>query len=579
MNNLPMRTATGAAALWMAVAFAQGAGMAQQPAARPPDGPLAFGGFVARFAEGGALTLNGPGWPKFDGTWTQEGDALVLAAATPPRGCETPGRYRLRVEGTRLSLAVLDDGCQPRRMILDRSTWRPAGEANVMPERRIARQVAPDAPAWPVAASAEGSWPSFRGPRASGVADGQSLPDEWDGKSGRNVLWRVPLPGLAHSSPVVWGSRVFVTTAISGRPGATFRPGLYGDGDASDDESSHQWVIQAIDARTGKPIWQRTAHEGPPRQKRHIKSTYASATPATNGRVVVASFGSEGVYAYDVDGNFRWSVDLGRLDVGAYDIPTFEWGTASSPLIWNDLVFLQCDTQLDSFLIALKADTGETVWKTERDELPSWGTPNVIDGPSGPELVTNASNAIRAYDPRTGAELWRVGPSSKITAPTPVGAGGLIVVASGRAPERPIFVVRAGSRGDLTLPPGETRSATVAWSWQGRGSYMPTPLIYGGIVYVLGNNGVFDAYDLASGAEIYRARAPHLGSGFSASPVAADGKIYIAGEDGDLVVLRAGREFTHIATNPMGELIMATPALSGGVMYVRTVSSLFAIGR
>jgi outer membrane protein assembly factor BamB len=215
---------------------------------------------------------------------------------------------------------------------------------------------------------------------------------------------------------------------------------------------------------------------------------------------------------------------------------------------------------------------------TMRDELPSWGSPTVAMTAGGAELVTNASNFIRGYDARTGRELWRLGGSSRITAPTPIVADGLIVVASGRAPERPIFAVRPGSRGDLTLPPERTSSAAVAWSWIARGSYMPTPLAYDGLLYVLANNGVLDAYEIATGREVYRQRLPLVGSGFSASPVAADGKIYLSNEDGEMLVVRAGRTFEHIATNSMGELLMATPALSGGVMYVRGASSLFAIG-
>ena len=270
---------------------------------------------------------------------------------------------------------------------------------------------------------------------------------------------------------------------------------------------------------------------------------------------------------------------MGRLDLGAYDIPTYEWGSASSPVIWNNLVILQCDTQDDSFMMALDAATGKTVWKTERDEIPSWGTPTVALTSSGPELVANASNYIRGYDPRTGKELWRLGRSSKITAPTPIFADNMFVVVSGRAPERPIFVVRAGARGDLTLPEGKTNSAAVAWSRTGRGSYMPTPLVYGGILYVLANNGLLDAYDLRTGEEIYRQRLPLVGSGFSASPIASDGKLYFSNEDGEILVIAAGRSFTHVATNSMGEMLMATPALSDGVMYVRSSKSLFAIGR
>jgi outer membrane protein assembly factor BamB len=286
------------------------------------------------------------------------------------------------------------------------------------------------------------------------------------------------------------------------------------------------------------------------------------------------------LHAYDVNGAPLWTVDLGRMDVGAYDIPTFEWGTASSPIIWNGLVILQVDTQADSFLIGVKAETGETVWKTPREELPSWGTPTVAETASGPVLVTNASNFIRGYDPRTGRELWKLGGSSKITAPTPIFADGLFVVASGRAPERPIFVVRPErAKGNITLGSGATSNDAVAWSKTNRGSYMPTPLAYKGILYVLANNGQFDAYDLETGTEIYRQRLSTVGNGFSASPVAADDKIYLANEDGDIIVVRAGRTFEQLALNSMGELVMATPALSRGVMYVRTVRRLIAIGR
>lgn len=418
-----------------------------------------------------------------------------------------------------------------------------------------------------------GNWPSFRGPAASGVAEKQNLPDRWDGAKGENLLWKTSIPGLAHSSPIVWGDRIFLTSAISGRPRATFRPGLYGDGDASDDRTSQRWMMYAVAKTSGKILWERVAYEGVPVDKRHIKSTYASSTPATDGRVVVAWFGSQGVAAYDVNGNFLWKRDLGRVDAGAYDLPSYEWGTASSPIIWNGLVILQCDGQKDSFIVALRAQTGEVVWKTSRDELPSWGTPTVVETASGPELVTNASNYIRAYDPRSGKELWRLGGSSKITAPTPIAGDGLIVVASGRAPERPIFAVRPGARGDIT------NSKAVAWSYTGRGSYMPTPLIYRGLLYVLNNNGIFDAYNLKTGEEVYRERLPYVGSGFSASPVAADGKIYLSSEDGEMIVIAAGPTYRHIATNSIGDLLMATPALSDGVMYVRSQSSLLAIGR
>jgi outer membrane protein assembly factor BamB len=193
--------------------------------------------------------------------------------------------------------------------------------------------------------------------------------------------------------------------------------------------------------------------------------------------------------------------------------------------------------------------------------------------------VTNASNFVRGYDPRTGKELWRIGKSSKITAPTPIFADGLWVIASGRAPERPIFVVKPDAAGDLTLADGETSNAGVAWAKNQRGPYMPTPLAYKGVLYVLANNGLFDAIDLQTGKDIYRQRLPDVGSGFSASPVAADGKIYLSSEDGEILVIAAGPVFSHVATNSMDDLLMATPALSDGVMYVRTTTNLFAIGQ
>lgn len=422
-------------------------------------------------------------------------------------------------------------------------------------------------------------WSSFRGDRAAGVAEGQGLPEKWDGSKGVNIKWKTQIPGLAHSSPIVWGDLVFLTTAISSRGGDRFRPGLYGDGTAAGDRSSHQWKLYAIDKNTGKTLWEQTAYEGEPREKRHMKASYANSTPATDGRYVVAFFGSQGLYAYDVKGRLAWKKDLGVLNAGAYDAPDYEWGTASSPIIYKDLVIVQCDTQTGSFLLATNIKNGNTVWKVNREELPSWGTPTIYPGKDRVELITNASNFIRGYDPKTGKELWRLGGSSKITAPTPVFSGDLIVVASGRRPEAPIFVIRAGAVGDITLPDGQSASKDIAWSKKARGSYMPTPLIYGNYLYVLNNQGLLDCYDLKTGAEIYRERIPHHGSGFSASPVAADGKIYLPSEDGDMFVVKAGPKFEILATNPMGELLMATPAISAGTMFVRAQQHLFAIGR
>lgn len=422
-------------------------------------------------------------------------------------------------------------------------------------------------------------WPSFRGPNASGVAEGQNLPDRWNAETGENIRFKVEIPGLAHSSPMIWGDRLFLTTAVSSDPDASFKPGLYGSGEASADRSVQEWLVLCLDKNNGQLLWQRTAIRGTPKDKRHIKSTYANATPATDGKIVVALFGSEGLYAYTVTGELLWKKDLGRLDVGAYDLPSYEWGSASSPIIYDGKVYVQCDQQHGSYVLAADLRTGETMWKTERDELPSWGTPTIYPDQKRAELITNGSKFIRSYDPATGQELWRLSGSSKITAPTPVFADGLIIVASGRAPERPIFAIRAGADGDITLRDGETSNRSVAWSKTRRGGYMPTPLIYRGLVYVLNNDGLLGCYDLPTGTERYVERIPQRSFGFSASPVAADGKLYLAGEDGLVFVVEAGASLKLIATNPIGEPLMATPALSGGVLYLRGSKHLFAIGK
>jgi outer membrane protein assembly factor BamB len=550
----------------------------QAAAAKPfPVGPLVAGTTNVVFAPDGSFTLTGFELPRLTGTYKTTGNEIELVLSPAPANCTESGKYRFTVEGRRVSFTRISDTCPARWWVFDDSTWLPPGEKFVAPPRRIVTTNAATRRPLPRRTSSQGSWPSFRGTEAAGVGDGQKLPDAWNVERGENILWKTDIPGLAHSSPVVWGDTVFVATAVSSAKDASFRPGLYGAGDPSEDRSRHQWKIIAINKKTGAILWDRTAVDAVPIDKRHIKSTYASATPATDGRVVVASFGSQGVFAYDVHGNFRWKVDYGRAHLGAYNVVSLEWGPASSPFIWNDLVLVQVDTHTDSFLMALNIDDGRMVWKVDRDELPSWGTPTVATTPAGPVLVTNASNFVRAYDPLTGKELWRIGKSSKITAPTPIFAEGLFVIASGRAPERPIFVVKPSARGDITLKDGETSSANVAWS-NGKGSYMPTPLAYQGLLYVLANGGIFDAYDLQTGKEIYRQRLPLIGSGYSASPIAADGKIYLSNEDGDMLVVAAGATFSHISTNAMGDLLMATPALSDGVMYVRGSKRLVAIG-
>ena len=423
------------------------------------------------------------------------------------------------------------------------------------------------------------NWPSFRGFHASGISEGPALPEKFDGRTGEGILFKTRIPGLAHSSPIVWKNRLFLTTAVSSEAEASFKPGLYGSGEASTDRSVHEWLILCHDKRTSKLLWKRSAKKGRPKDKRHLKATYANSTPATDGKHVVAFFGSEGLFAYSTEGDFLWKKDLGRLDVGAYDLPSYEWGSAGSPVIHDGKVILQCDSQGESFITALDVRNGRTVWKTARDELPSWGTPTVVPGGKRTQVVANGSNFIRGYDLETGKELWRLGGSSKITAPTPVFADGLIVVASGRAPERPIFAIREGASGDLTLKEDDRESEFVVWSHVKRGPYMPTPLIYRGKVHILNNGGIFACYDLKSGTELSRRRIPHRAFGFSASPVATNGRIYLPGEDGVVFEMKTGDDPNLVAVHEMGEPLMASPALSEGVMYLRGQKHLFAVGK
>ena len=549
-----------------------------------PSGRLMFRASSLEFRPEGTFevhtVLEGFGSVRATGTWKSrpgaieltaydvvEGAAFLKAMAVPLAGCETAGQYRFEVNGKQLRLAVIADACVPRLMFFDRTRWAPPGEPNVAPPRTVTRTMFDAKVRLPRAGDRSGSWPSFRGPQAAGTADEQNLPDRWNVGTGENILWRTGIPGLAHSSPIVWGDRLFVTSAISSRGGATYKIGPYGGGDSSDDTSSHQWVLYALDTASGRIVWQKTAYEGSPRDKRHVKSTYASSTPATDGRVVVAWFGSQGLHAYTMDGTPLWKVDLGRVSVGALEAATIEWGPASSPVIWDGLVILQVDTTDDSFLVALSVETGEQVWRTNRDEGPSWSSPTVVTTANGAELIVNGGNFARGYDPRTGTERWRVASGSPIATPTPIGADGFSIITSGgMGSSRPFVAVRPGAQG---VP---------AWSVKGRAPFTTTPLAYRGLVYVIATNGVLDTYDVQTGAEVYRARMPEIGSGVSASPIAADGKIYLSNEDGGIAIVAAERTFRHVATNEIGEPIMATPALSRGVLFVRTMNGVFAIG-
>jgi outer membrane protein assembly factor BamB len=429
----------------------------------------------------------------------------------------------------------------------------------------------------PVAVAAPGNWPSFRGMHASGVADGQGPPVAWDVAKGHNIRWKTPIPGFGHSCPIVWGDRVFVTTAVSGDPKATFRRGLYGDVDSVNDTTTHTWSVYCLDKRSGKILWEKVAHRGVPRVKRHLKASHANCTPATDGRRVVACFGSEGLYCYDLDGRLLWKRDLGFLDASFFLDPDYQWGFGSSPVLYRNLVILQCDVGKGSFIAAYDLDRGRPVWTTPRDEVPSWGTPTVYEGQPRDELVTNATNTVRGYDPRTGRELWRLSGNAQITVPTPVVGHGLIFVTSGYRPIQPIYAIRPGASGDISLASGKDANAAIAWSKRRGGPYLPTPIVYGDYLYTCSNNGIVACYAAATGKQVYRQRLG--GSAYTASPLAADGKLYFTSEEGDVRVVRAGSRFELLAVNKMGDPSLVTPAIADGMIFVRTQHFLFGIGR
>lgn len=420
------------------------------------------------------------------------------------------------------------------------------------------------------------NWPSFRGPNASGVASGAKLPTTWDATNSQNILWKTAIPGFSHASPVIWDNRVFVITAISSDAKASFNAKDRGIGLANDDVK-HTWRIYGLDKQTGRIIWEKTAYEGLPRAKRHVKATQANSTPVTNGRYVVALFGSEGLVCYDLNGRLLWKKDLGVLNPGLWSDPNSSWGHASSPVIYRDLVIVQADGHKQSFIAAFKLKNGEQVWRVERGEITSWSTPTIHQTKDRSELIANGGRYIRSYDPLTGQELWRFFDSdTQVKMQAPLSANGLIYITGGYPAGRPIYAFKSGAVGDISLKPGQESNEFIAWRLSKGSPYTPTPLIYEDLFYTCADNGVLSAYDAKTGALVYQERLP---SSFSASPVAADGKLYLASQDGDVFVVKVGRKYELLATNPMGQALMATPAISDSLLIVRSESFVYAIGQ
>jgi outer membrane protein assembly factor BamB len=424
------------------------------------------------------------------------------------------------------------------------------------------------------------NWPAFRGRNAAGNGDGQGIPTRWDIDTGENVRWRTPIPGIANSSPVIWGDRVFVTTAISGAGDDTVRTGLYGDTTPVDDLSTHSFRVYALDKTSGEILWERQLYERPPLTKRHTKSSQANSTPVVDDDHVVVVFGAIGkVACLDHYGNLLWEQDLGgALDSGWFFDPSYQWGHGSSPVIYEDTVILQADQQRGSFLAAYDIDTGAEVWRSERDEIPSWGTPTIYRGAPRDELVTNGKT-IRSYDPRTGELLWWLTPNSELPVATPVVGDGLIYLSNRYPPIQRIYAVRPGGSGDISLAEGETANEWIAWSKTRSVSYLPTPILYDDLFYTQGDDGRLITYGAHTGEVVYQARIGGTGGAYVASPVIADGRIFFTSEECTVHVAATGPEYRDIASNDMDDVCWATPAISDGLLVIRTLNYVYGIGR
>ena len=420
-------------------------------------------------------------------------------------------------------------------------------------------------------------WPQFRGIKANGTSDTHATADKWSVTSNEGIAWKTPIPGLGLSSPIVWGDLVCLTTSISGMKDAGLKVGLYGDIKPVQDDTEHEWRVYCLDKKSGAVKWQQTAHKGVPKIKRHTKATHANSTLATDGERLVAFFGSEGLYAYNMAGKLLWKRDLGVLDAGYFMYPEAQWETGSSPVIHDNVVIVQVDVQKDSFLGAFDARTGKDLWRTARGDVPTWGTPTVHTVQGQTQVIVNGWRHAGGYDFKTGKEIWKINGGGDIPVPTPVVHDGLIYITNAHGPASPIYAVRETASGDVSLASGATSNDGIAWSYPRDGGYMCTPLVYRGLVYIVKYNGVMNVYDARTGEKKFQQRLADGKSAFTSSPVAADGKVYLASEEGHVYVLKAGPAFEVVSENDMGESVLATPAISEGTLLIRTQGNVVAV--
>jgi outer membrane protein assembly factor BamB len=418
---------------------------------------------------------------------------------------------------------------------------------------------------------AQANWPQFRGPRA-GVVDDQVLPETWS--TAEHVAWRVEIPGRGWSSPIVWGSRVFVTTAVAEGDTEMPKKGLYlgGNRDTPSDKV-HLWKLYCVDCNSGKILWDVVAHQGVPRYALHIKNSHASETPVTDGERVYAYFGNVGLFCYDLDGNLLWSKKWETAKT------RYNWGTAASPVLYKDRLYIINDNDEQSFLVALDTKTGEQAWRVDRDEKTNWATPCLWENDRRTELVTSGTGKVRSYD-LAGRPLWELAGTTSIAIPTPFAADGLLYVAGGFVGDsvRPLYAIRPGASGDITLTDHQSSNEFIAWCQEKAGPYNPTPIVYQGYVYVLYDRGLLSCFEAKTGKEIYHAARIAAGANaFTASPWANNSKLFCLSEDGDTFVIQAGPAFRVLGCNKLEEMCMATPAAIRGSLLIRTLSRLYCI--
>ena len=426
---------------------------------------------------------------------------------------------------------------------------------------------------WGARPQANDDWPQFRGTAAGVAEDHPDLPETWS--ETENVVWSVDVPGLGWSSPVVSGNHVFLTTALSAGEEPQPVKGLYDPGaehGKRDAVSSHRWMVYDFDLDTGALRWERELYDGVPTIKRHLKSSFASETAVTDGERVYVYFGSAGVAAaIDLTGDVVWTREF-----GVFNGPQ-EFAPAASPVLHEDRLYVVNDNTTESFLVALDTATGDTVWRVVRDEVENWSSPLVWENRLRTEIVTTGRNRVRSYD-LDGQLLWELQGMTGNTSPTPFAKNGLVYLSSGYpgSSVRPVFAVRPGGIGDISLDPDNpTDHPYIAWFQPLLGTYVTSALVYGGIYYTLLDRGLMLAHDAATGAEVYGRQRLRPGSGFTASPWAYNGKVFVLSEDGDTYVLRAGGEFEILGTNSLNEMTLATPAIVDGSLLVRTQSKLY----